>query len=396
MQQKTSSRNLTPLYCLHQALYFFAMAGTSAFATTYLLTRGFDAAQIGILLAATNVLSCALQPAIGSYVDRTSVSVLQKIVPAFLITAVAALSAAELLSVPLLITGFLYITGSLSFSITIPLCNSLCAHYSRNGWQINYGAGSGIGSLSVSFASLGFGYIIASLGASAMIWIAIAVIALQLGLMRCYPQIDAVPPAQRTAGQSSLSMIGFICRYRLFMLTMLGVVLLAGCHAMAENFLIQIFGRIGGGSKHVGITLFLACISDAPFMLYFERIQKRISIVLLMRLAGLFYVAKALLLIWAPSILSVYLIGLLQTCTYAFLYPSLYYLVLARIAPEDMAKGQMLANAMFVLGMALGNSLGGIVIEAAGLNAMLTLAACIAALGTLLINLAITRRDVCQ
>jgi len=47
-QQHTSRRSLTPLYCLHQALYFFAMAGIGAFAVTYLIARGFGAAQIGV------------------------------------------------------------------------------------------------------------------------------------------------------------------------------------------------------------------------------------------------------------------------------------------------------------------------------------------------------------
>ena len=66
---KHTQRSLTPLYCLHQAAYFFAMAGISAFAVTYLMNRGFGSAQIGIMLATTNILSCILQPLIGSYVD---------------------------------------------------------------------------------------------------------------------------------------------------------------------------------------------------------------------------------------------------------------------------------------------------------------------------------------
>jgi len=396
MSDTKRTRNLTPLYCLHQAAYFFAMAGTSAFAVTYLMTLGFDAAMIGVILASTNLLSCTLQPIIGSYVDKHSISMLHRIVPAFLIAAMAGFGAVELLHLHRFFTGLLYIAGSLSFSITIPLCNALCAYYAQNGWQINYAAGSGVGSLSFSFASLGFGYLIAYVGPSAMIFIVLVCLALQLVIVRRYPKVHDDRPAHSAAAQdsSSLSMAGFIRRYRMFMLTMLGIVLLSACHAMAENYLIQVFERIGGGSEDVGITLFLACITAAPFMLLFERIQKRISIVVLIRLSGVFYAAKALLLVWSPSIPFVYMVGLLQTFTYAFMYPSLYYLALARIAPRDMAKGQAIAASSFVLGMAIGNSLGGIVMEAAGLSVMLTLAAGIAAAGTLLINLAIVRRDI--
>ena len=387
--------SLTPLYCLHQAAYFFAMAGISAFAVTYLMNRGFGSAQIGIMLATTNILSCILQPTIGSYVDKTSVAALRKIIPCFLLAALASLASIELLQLPQLATGVLYVCGYLTFSITLALFTPLCAHYSRSGYPIDYGAATGTGSLSFSFASLGFGYIIARLGTSAMMWVVMLCIVLQLLLVLRYPK---VLPAQTAAHakapqQSSLSILAFSRRYRLFMVTMLGVMCLTACHAMAENFLIQIFGRMGGGSEHVGIALFLACITAAPFMLFFERIQGRIGVIILLRLTGVFYVIKALLLVWAPTITSVYLIELLQTVTYAFLQPSLYYLVLARIEHADMAKGQTLASALFSLGMAMGNSLGGIASEHLGLSPMLFIAACIACVGTLLINLTISRSD---
>lgn len=389
-----SQRSLTPLYCLHQAAYFFAMAGISAFAVTYLLTRGFASAQIGVMLASTNILSCILQPLIGSYVDKTSVAKLEKIVPAFLIAAIAALTCVELLRLPLPVTGLLYVAGCLCFSITLPLLNPLCAHYTQIGYPIDYGAGNGTGSLSFSFASLAFGYIIANLGTRVMMLVALVFLATQLLIVARYPKVQSV---QRGDAQiqhvQSLSIPAFCCRYRLFMVTMLGVMFLAACHAMAENYLIHLFERIGGGSEHVGTALFLACITAAPFMLFFERIQTRISVVILLRLSGLFYILKASLLIWAPTITSIYLIELLQTFTYAFLYPSLYYLVLQRVTPEDMAKGQTLTTALFTLGMAMGNSLGGILIDHLGLNAMLTLAACIAVAGTALVNITIGKRD---
>ncbi|MBQ8618022.1 MAG: MFS transporter [Clostridia bacterium] len=389
------STSLTPLYCLHQAAYFFSMAGISAFAVTYLMNRGFGSAQIGVMLATTNVLSCLLQPVIGSRVDKTSIALLQRIIPGFLIAALVSLASIELFPLPQLMVGVLYVAGYLAFSITLPLLNPLCAYYARSGYAIDYGAGNGTGSLSFSFASLGFGYIIARLGNSALMLVVLLFIAVQLLLVLRYPKVH---PEQAASGSparadQSLSILSFSRRYRLFMLTMIGVLCLAACHAMAENYLIQVFTRIGGGSEHVGVALFLACITAAPFMIFFERIQRRISVTILLRLCGVFYIIKALLLIWSPTITSVYLIELLQTVTYAFLYPSLYYLVLMRIAPADMAKGQTLASALFTLGMALGNSLGGIALERLGLSPMLAIAACIACAGTLLINVTIARCD---
>ena len=47
MHSSSPKRPLTTLYCLHQACYFFAIAGIGAFAVTYLMDRGFAASQIG-------------------------------------------------------------------------------------------------------------------------------------------------------------------------------------------------------------------------------------------------------------------------------------------------------------------------------------------------------------
>jgi len=394
-QHPTPPRHhLTPLYCLHQAAYFFAIAGISAFAVTYLMSKGFASSQIGMMLALTNILSCALQPIIGSYVDRRSMSLLTSIILGFLLIAFVSLASIELLNPALAVTGLLFVIGSLTFSITVPLSNSLCAYYAQNGCRIDYGMGSGIGSLSFSFASLIIGYIIANLGTGYMMAFCLSFMVVQMILMLRYPRISPKENSRHRVNPSSgLSLPSFCLRYRYFILTLTGVLCLAACHAMAENYLIQIFDRMGGNSKNVGIALFLACTTAAPFLLLFERIQQRIQITALIRLSGLFFVLKAVLLIFASSVASVYLIELLQTCTYGFLYPSLYYFVSKRIPAADTAKGQTVASALYTLGTALGNSLGGVVIDQLGLNAMLALASSIAAAGTLLINTTISTSD---
>ncbi|MBR5301974.1 MAG: MFS transporter [Clostridia bacterium] len=395
MQSSSPKRSLTTLYCLHQACYFFAIAGIGAFAVTYLMDRGFAAAQIGLMLALTSVCSCILQPVIGSYVDKRSMALLTGIITRFLAVALLSFAAIEALPLPLPVTALLFVLGSLTFSITVPLSSSLCAYYSQNGHHIDYGMGSGVGSLSFSFASLIIGYMIAALGSSFMMRFCLTFIVLEIVFMLRYPKINSISAAAvRTAAASSLSLPAFCRRYRRFILTLLGVLLLAACHAMAENYLIQIFTRLGGGSEHVGIALFIACTTAAPFLLFFEKIQRRTGVIPLLRLAGIFYIIKAVLLIFAPTIGSVYVIVLVQTFTYGFLYPPLYYFVGQRIAPADTAKGQTMAASLYTLGTALGNSLGGTVLDYFSLNAMLALAAFLAACGMLLINFTIAKSDV--
>lgn len=387
---RTSSHNLTPLYCLHQAAVSFAYAGIASFAVAYLMSKGFDTALIGVLLAATSTLSCVLQPLIGSYVDRRSMTLLPGMILGFQAAVFVCLASIELLPLPLPAVGLLFTAGYLSFLMALSLNNSLCAHYSQNGYRIDYGMGAGMGALAFSLGSLVVGYVVARLGESWAIISALVLTALDMMLILCYPKMrpedDAVSRMKRDHAVQSLSISAFCRQYRLFMVTIAGTMCLAACHSMMENFLIQILGRIGGGSEEVGVALFLAGISSAPFLLSFERVQRRIGAEVLVRLSGVFFILKAALLLCASSVTSVYLIYMLQTVTYGFVSPALYYLVIRRVDPADMAKGQMLASALYTLGGGIGNSAGGAAIEYMGLNAMLILVIAFAAAGTLLIN----------
>jgi len=387
-------RRLTLLYCLHQASYFMAYSGIGAFSVAYLLEKGFSSAQVGVMLAITNILSCVLQPLIGSGVDRRSQAMLSGIIRCFLLISLIAFLCVEVLSLPLAVLALLFVLGTLALSITLPLGNSLCAYYSQNGYHINYGVGSGAGALSFSLGSLLVGHVISTLGMRAMVFFCLAIILMQALLMLLYPRIDG-QTQQTTCRQpaKSLSLTTFCRQYRRFLATLLGVTCLAACHVMAECYLIHIFARLGGDSGHVGNALFLSSISAMPLMLLFEKIQRKADVLILLRLSGLFYVFKAILLIFAPTIGCIYLIQLLHTCTYGFLYPPLYYFVNLRIRNEDTAKGQMIASSLYTLGSALGNSLGGTVIDGLGLNAMLSLAALLAVGGMLLINITIGKAD---
>ena len=169
------------------------------------------------------------------------------------------------------------------------------------------------------------------------------------------------------------------------MFTLLGVMLLAMCHVMSENYFIKIFEAIGGGSENVGTALFIACISAAPFLLLFEKVQEKVDIYRIMCSAGVFFALKMLLLIFATQIWQIYLIQLLQTVTYCFTNPPLYYMAKRRISEADLVKGQTVAAAMYTLGTSLGNLVGGRMIDNFGVTSMLWMAFAAAVAGAIII-----------
>ena len=100
---------------------------------------------------------------------------------------------------------------------------------------------------------------------------------------------------------------------------------IAMCHMMSESYFISLFEKIGGGSEDVGIALFIACMTAAPFYMVFEKIIKKHSIYKMMKMAGIFFMIKSILLLISTQVWHVYVIELLQFVTYGFIYQPLYY-----------------------------------------------------------------------
>lgn len=390
---KLLSKQLSIRYSVYQLLFFSICVGTSGFGVTYLLDHGFQASQAGTILACSTVASCIIQPILGDVFDRLKKFILPQITAGIFICSLSCFAVMQLIQPPLMIYGLLYGVGSFLLSITNSLNNSVCAYYNSRNYVINYGVGQGIGSLSFSFASLAYGYIIAAFGTSSVIFISIGLLVLLAITVFGYPKIEEKAVKDITQiKEERVSLIVFFRKYKLFTITMVGVMLVAMCHAMAENYFIAIFEALGGGSEDVGIGFFVACLSAAPFMLFFEKIQKRINILLFLKTAGIFFILKMFFLIIATEVWHVYLIQLLQTFTYGFIFQPLYYFARQRISQADLVKGQAVAVSFYLTGTAFGGFVGGRALDLFGVDKMLTLALLLASAGTIIINVSLAHK----
>ena len=109
--------------------------------------------------------------------------------------------------------------------------------------------------------------------------------------------------------------------------------------------------------------------------------------------AGLSFLLKAVLLLFAPSVTAIYLIQLLQATSYTFLSPTQMYYARSRISMADMVKGQAFITASYTLGCAAGNFAGGQILQHFSVGAMLFGGIVMAALGTAVLWLTVERKD---
>ncbi len=378
------SKNLTIHYTAQQIAYWAAAAGLMSFATAFLLEKGFAPSQVGILLASGNLLSCAFQPLLAAQADRIGGNVLKLFTLGLSTLCFLFLCVIQFLTVPQWLYGLTYLMAVFSLDAMMPLLNSICVAYNEQGIKINYGVGRGLGSLAYAFAALGIGKAMAGLGADSMVWIVLVLLGFNILITLRYPEINRQQSIE-SKNSECCSVPEFFLRYKWYCISLLGVMLLAMFHAMTENYLIEIAGRLGGDSGSVGIALFVATAIEAPVVIWFEKIRKYISDGWLLRLAGLSFLLKSVLFLLAPSVTAIYFIQLLQATSYSFLSPTQLYYANAKVKAADMVKGQAFITAAYSLGCAIGNFTGGQLLDIFNVTALLIAGIAMAAAGTLIL-----------
>ena len=385
-------KNLTLRYTVQQCAYWAAAAGVVSFATAFLLEKGFAAAHIGILLAAGNLLSCGAQPVLASVADRIGGNIIKWFIAGLTAVSMACFALIQVLPLSAEAYGLVYLLGVFALDAMNPLLNAVSVSYNRAGFRINYGVGRGIGSFAYAVSALVIGKVMAVFGADWMIWIALALLAVNVAATLGYPGLKA---GSTELGQRvrCCSVPVFFRKYRWYCVSLLGVMLLAMFHAMTENYLIEVVSPLGGDSGTVGIALFVATAIEMVVIVNFDWLRRKISDSWLLKFAGLSFLLKSVLFLMAKNVIAIYGIQLLQATSYSFLSPTQLYYADAKVSPADMVKGQAFITAAYTLGCAIGNFTGGQLLDAFNVRALLYAGVAMAAAGTAVFFLTVDKND---
>ena len=385
-------KSLTLKYTFQQMAYWATGAGIMSFATVFLLEKGFAASQVGILLACGNLLSCGMQPIMAERADRAGGNAIKWLIAGLTCVCIFCFGAVQLLPLSQWLFGFLYLIGVFTFDAMMPLLNAITVVYNENGYKVNYGIGRGIGSFAYAVSALVIGKIMAEFGVDWMIWICLLLLTANVALTLAYPSIN-VQKQVETEKEECCTIPEFIRRYRWYCLSLGGIILLGMFHAMTENYLIEVVRPLGGDSGSVGVALFIATAIEMVVVVNFDHIRKKISDNALLKIGGISFLIKAVLLLMAPNVVSVYFIQLLQATSYSFVSPTQLYYANQKVGAADMVKGQAFITAAYTLGCAMGNFSGGQILQIADVRTMLIAGIIMAALGTWILFDTVEKKD---
>ena len=393
---KLNTRKLMIQYCILQGSYWASFCVIYAFATVFLLSRGFESSMIGVIIAAGNILGVILQPMVASIADRSEKISLHKLTAMLSIIMILLLVLLYFVPNGLLAVAVLFLLTDTFLQVIQPLINSVSVYYVNQGVSVDFGAARGIGSLSYAAASYILGIVVEKFGTRSILMAGILVALVLLVTVLSMPVLSSSAASrlgEKEPEQNDAGLIVFAGRYKNFMLTLAGITLLFTFHNMNNAYLIKVIENVGGTSADMGRMLSIAAITELPVMFLFSRISKHFKSSTLLMVSSAFFAIRAAGFMLAGNVMTMYLAAMLQIGSFALYIPSSVYYVNETMLDQDKFKGQAVMTATNTLGGVFGSLFGGFLIDNAGVGAMNTVCFAMAAAGAVLVFLFAGRHE---
>lgn len=393
---KLNTRKLMMQYCILQGSYWASFCVIYAFATVFLLSRGFESSMIGVIIAAGNILGVILQPMVASIADRSEKISLHKLTAMLSVIMILLLVLLYFVPNGLLAVAVLFLLTDTFLQVIQPLINSVSVYYVNQGVSVDFGSARGIGSLSYAAASYILGIVVEKFGTRSILMAGILVALVLLVTILSMPVLSSSAASrlgEKEPEQNDAGLIVFAGRYKNFMLTLAGITLLFTFHNMNNAYLIKVIENVGGTSADMGRMLSIAAVTELPVMFLFSRISKHFKSSTLLMVSSAFFAIRAAGFMLAGNVMTMYLAAMLQIGSFALYIPSSVYYVNETMLDQDKFKGQAVMTATNTLGGVFGSLFGGFLIDNAGVGAMNTVCFAMAAAGAVLVFLFAGRHE---
>lgn len=385
-------------YILLNVTYFAAFCTIHACAALYLLEQGFSNVEVGVLLAAANIVSAIVQPIAADIIDKPGWLTNRR----FILICVAVIGIGSLLlmfvnsskAAVFFIYALIYM---IQFAYQ-PVMTALCFEYQKAGADIMYGLARGLGSASFAVTSAIIGKAVETYGVGLLLTVNIVTMLLSALLIFFFrkPETkqDTVIPetkeAKPAAGrQGGFSM--FVRKYPAYMLFLAGTICFYFAHNMINDFMIQIIRNLGGGEAQLGYANFLQAILELPVMALIGIVLKKVTPQKLLVFSGTAFFVKILILVFAANMTMMYISQSFQLFAYAVFIPAAAYYVSNTMDEADQVKGQAFITSAITMGGVFSNLLSGVILDHLGMTSMLLTGTVVCAIGVVIAFIAMTK-----
>lgn len=383
-------------YMLSQAVFWCTYGISWSYTASFLSSKGYSSFIIGLVTGIGAVISVILQPVIAAVTRRFKILCTKRNIIILKFLSLAA-SAFIMLNPPGAYTTAVLFTVLTAIDASIPsMLSTLAMDYINSGNQLNFGLARGCGSISYAVFTLILGYVVQYLGADILMTMYIA-----LGIINIITVL--LFPSDKCDNQTNVTDLelnkdsNIIRKYPFLIFFLTACVLLYIAHNIFNVFLLNIVQRAGGDNTNLGIALAISAFVELPAMAAIVKIAKKISIEKVILISSISFTLKAAACVFAVSIPAVYAVSAMQMIAFALFTPGSVYFINKHMQPHDSAIGQALIGSCTLgLGGTLGNIIGGLVIDIAGLTPTLIFSAILSACGTVVMFMAMRVIKICN
>lgn len=356
-------------FILLYALTYMGNAVYNTFIPVYLSQKGFVNSAIGVLLALGPFVSIIAQPVWGAVTDRVKVknSVLKLLLLGSAVTVMFYTVSDRFL--------YLFVVIAIFTSFQTPI-NSL-----NDAIALEYVDAHGFKFGPIRLAgAIGFGVMSVIAGVVANRYINnIFLLYFVLYMFALLSAFRLPKVAGHQAGRKKVSPLALLKNRKIVLLMVLSLIVQTTLGYYYSFFPIY-YRQLGASSTLLGLATFIASASEIPFLVFADRILKKIRVEYILVASSLLMALRWLLVFLAPNKDVILLVQLLHGCNFIVFNFSLAIYINQHVPMELKASGQALSGLVsYGLSRIAGSMLGGVLSDAFGLSRMFLYNAYIAA-----------------
>ena len=379
-------------YTLINVLYFVAFCTIHAYAAVFLLDKGFTNTQVGIALAISNILSVIGQPLVAGIIDRGKFLTNRLTVmfsSLFLLLGSLTLVFVNTEKVPIFAIFVLMYTIQFVY---MPMMIAMNFEYAKAGCNINFGLARGLGSAGFAVTSFFLGKAVENYGTNVILYVTIAamtVMVIHVFFFKKPKTEEAEEVSEIIKETQGSGFFAFVKKYPFFIVFLIGTACCFFAHNMINDFMIQIIRSLGGNETQLGYATFLQAILELPVMALIGYVLKKISERHMLVFSAVSFFLKTAILIFATSMIGMYVSQSFQMFAYAVFIPVAAYFADNVMAENDKVKGQAFINSAITLGGVFSNLICGKLLDAFGVKTMILVGVAVCLVGVGIVVIAI-------
>lgn len=374
-----------------QGTYWMYFGAILSFASVFLLGKGYSNSEIGMILAAANILAVILQPLLADAADRSrklSLGGITGMASAGLLIATASLCIFTARSLALALVFMLI--GAWLTSLQ-PLINSMAFYISKGGHMINFGIARSGGSVAYAVLCAVLGILVTRYGIEAIPITGVVILLLLLLSLyittRLYKKAQEKTPAvlsgeKTVPDRSPISLNDFVTGNRIFIIFSISIVFVFFQNSVLNTYLMQIITNVGGTSSQMGRLFSFMALLELPGLFFFSRLRNRFSCQSLLKIASAAFVLKIFFTFTASSVAAIYAAFLFQLISFPVFLSASVHLVDEVMETGEAVKGQAFITGMITLSNVFASIAGGLILDFGGASQLLLISTVLCTAGT--------------